>query len=101
MIHSGKKFDKVWLGAALGLGAPWLTLFIFYLIKYSQISFSEFFKTIILGYNILTPSVSLCVLTNLLVFFIFIWTDRNHSARGVLLSTFIYAAFVVYQKYLR
>lgn len=95
-----KKLDSLWIGAVIGLLSPWFTLFIFYLIRYNHISFADFFNNLILGYNILTPVISLCVITNLLVFFIFIWTNRNYSARGVLLATFIYAGYVVYQKYL-
>lgn len=42
---------------------------------------------------------SLCVLSNLLVFFIFIKTEKYVSAKGVLLSTFIYAGLVCYLKF--
>lgn len=87
------------IGAVCGLIAPFISLFIFYLIMYRNISFSKFFNDIILGYGILLPVISLCVITNLLVFFIFVWTNRNYSARGVLLATFVYAGYVVYQKY--
>ena len=94
------KFDKPWFGFSCGLAAPLITLFGFYLVRYSRhISFQKFYQEILLANNILTPSVSLCVISNLLVFFIFIWTNRNLSAKGVLLSTIIYGAFVMYQKY--
>ena len=94
-----KSIDSLWIGLVIGLFSPSLPLFIFYLIKYTHISFGDFFSKILMGYNILTPVISLCVITNLLVFFIFVWTNRNHSARGVLLATFMYAGYVVYQKY--
>ena len=94
-------FDRSWIGFICGLFSPVLTLFIFYLIRYSNhLSFGEFYSEILLANNIITPSISLCVITNLLVFFIFIWTNRNLSARGVLFSTFIYAGYVMYQKYI-
>ena len=89
------------LGAITGLIAPLISLFVFYLVKYSQISFSKFFNDILLGYNILLPVISLCVIVNLLVFFIFIWTNRNYSARGVLLATFVYGGYMMYQKYMK
>ena len=101
MTYSEKKFDLLWIGALLGLCSPLFSLFIFYLIKYNNITFLEFFYKILLGYDILTPAISLCVITNLFVFFIFIWTNRNQSARGVLFATFIYAGYVVFQKYIR
>ena len=93
-----KKFDATWIGVIAGLFSPLIALFIFYLVKYSHLSFAQFFKDILLGYGVLTSVISLCVIVNLLVFFIFLWTNRNRSARGVLLATFIYAGFVVYQK---
>ena len=95
-----QRFDNTWVGFAAGLSAPMLTLYVFYLIKYSHITFQKFYMDVLFANNIVTSSISLCVITNLLVFFIFIWTNRNLSARGVLLSTFIYAGYVVYQKYL-
>ncbi|MBI4945639.1 MAG: hypothetical protein HY840_04470 [Bacteroidetes bacterium] len=96
-----KKFDSMTIGAVTGLISPLISLFTFYLVKYSHITFSQFFNTILLGYNILAPVISLCVIINLLVFFIFLWTNRNYSARGVLLATFVYAGYVMYQKYMQ
>ena len=96
------KLDNSWLGFIMGISAPLLTLYLFYLIKYSShMSFSLFYQNVLFANNIVTASISLCVLTNLLVFFIFIWTNRNLSARGVLFSTFVYAGYVVYQKYIK
>src|SRR3954469_15508999 len=100
-VELSKKFDNTWLGFVLGMSAPFLTLYIFYLVKFNHLTFGEFYENILFANNILTASISLCVITNLLVFFIFIWTNRNFSARGVLFSTFIYAGYVVYQKYIR
>jgi hypothetical protein len=96
-----KKLDSGWIGFAFGLSAPIVALYFFYLIKYSHISFVSFYFDILLVNDIVTSAISLCVISNLLVFFIFIWTNRNYSARGVLFSTIIYAGFVVYQKYIR
>lgn len=96
-----KKFDSPWIGAAAGLTAPMATLYCFYLVRYSHVSFDHFFTKILMAHNILTPAISLCVIINLLVFFIFIWTHRNYSARGVLMATFVYAGYVVYQKYVK
>lgn len=95
-----KKYDSLLLGTVVGIISPGLALFGFYFIRYSHISFGKFFNDILLAYHILTPVVSLCVLINLLLFFIFIWTNRNHTARGILLATILYAGFVVYQKYI-
>jgi len=94
-----KRFDSMIIGAISGLIAPVLSLFGFYLVVYRNITFTKFFTEILLGYGIFLPVISLCVIANLLVFFIFVWTNRNYSARGVLLATFVYAGYVMYQKY--
>jgi len=97
-----KKFDAMWIGAVVGLIAPLITLYVFYLIRYSRnISFEQFYTEILQAHNIVTPSISLCVIINLLVFFIFIWRNRNFNARGVLLATIIYAIYVMYQKHIK
>ena len=95
-----RKMDSGLLGFTCGMLAPVFTLMIFYLVRYSHLSFQSFITDVLAANDILTSSISLCVIANLLVFFIFIWTNRNLSARGVLFSTFIYAGYVVYQKYL-
>ena len=96
-----KKLDAVWVGAIIGLGAPFLSLYVFSLVKYSHLTFLEFYEKILLANQIFTPVISLCVITNLLVFFVFIWSNRNYNARGVLLATIVYAGYVVYQKYFK
>ncbi|MBI4931722.1 MAG: hypothetical protein HY841_13210 [Bacteroidetes bacterium] len=93
-----KKFDNVWIGTVIGLSAPLFTLFVFYLVRYNHLTFGEFYTKILLANGILTSSISLCVIINLLIFFLFIWSNRNYSARGVLLATIVYAGYVLYQK---
>ena len=94
------RYDSILVGVALGGATPLFSLIIFYVVKYNYLPFLRFYKEILLANNILTPVISLCVIPNLLVFFIFIWTNRHHSARGVLLATMVYACYVVYKKFL-
>jgi hypothetical protein len=96
-----KTFDNVWLGAFAGLIAPVFAMFLFYLIRFNHLTFTQFYERILQANGIVTPSISLCVIINLLVFFLFIWSNRNYSARGVLLSTMVYAGYVVYQKFIK
>jgi hypothetical protein len=97
-IIAKKKFDTVWIGALVGLAIPLLVLYCFYLFNYSHLSFFQFYSNVLLANSILLPSISLCVVSNLLVFFIFIWINRYYSARGVLLATMIYTGLVVAKK---
>lgn len=95
------KFDNIWIGAIIGLCAPLATLYAVYLVKYNYLTFSDFYHKILIENNILTPSISLCVISNLIIFFLFIWSNRNVTARGILMTTFVYLGYVVYQKYIR
>ncbi len=91
-------FDKMWLGVTLGIVAPFITMYIYYLINFSHISISKFINHLYKA-QIQSSFLSLCVVSNLLVFFIFIWSEKYLSARGVLLATFIYGGAVVYLKF--
>lgn len=92
-----KKFDHLLIGTLLGLAAPVIVLFVFYLVRYSHMSFGRFMDMVAME-GTFSPRISLCVIVNLLIFYIFIWTNRYYSARGVILATFVYAGLVVYLK---
>lgn len=91
-------WDKIWLGLLAGLVAPFIGFLGYYQLHFAGMGIPYFINYLIQG-KVYTPMVSLSVVANLPVFFIFIWTNKNQSARGVLFSTFIYAAIVVYLKY--
>ena len=93
------KFDHMLIGTALGLVAPVIVLLLFYVIRYSQISFGRFLQMVNME-GTFSPRISLCVIVNLLIFYLFIWTNRYYSARGVILATFVYAGLVIYLKVL-
>ncbi len=94
-----KRFDNLALGIFLGLVTPIITLFLFYSFTYSsQTSFSGFVAYFEKFHNFV-PALSLCVISNLAVFFLFIWTDRYNSARGVVFATLAYAIWVAYRKF--
>jgi hypothetical protein len=96
-----RKLDNVILGIAIGLIAPFIGLFGYYIFTYRyQTSFSgfiEYFSSI----HIITASISLaCYCSNLPVFFLFIWREKFQSARGVLFATIVYTLWVIYQKFI-
>jgi hypothetical protein len=82
------------LGGAIGLIAPPIVLYLYYLIQYSGIGFDIFIERLIYS-TLFAPMLSLAVLVNLLLFFSFIWLDKDDGSAGVLLSTLIYA-FVIF-----
>lgn len=88
------RLNKLWIGLLFGLLVPAIALLIFYFVKYSDLSLIEFISTF-KKQGILTHIISLAVIPNLLVFFGFIQKNYLLSARGVLLSTFIFTLIVL------
>ncbi|MDD5570750.1 MAG: hypothetical protein PHD97_06280 [Bacteroidales bacterium] len=87
------KFDNIWFGVSLGVFVPLVALIIFYFGEYKGMGVCEFFS-LMKGMNIFTKVLSLCVVPNLGLFFIFIRKNFLFSARGVLFATLIYALIV-------
>ena len=92
------KFNKLPLGLALGIIAPIVTMVVVYYSKFSEYLFNELIEFLI-DTQIFTKIVSLCVIPNLVLFFIFIRLNYLYSARGVLLATILFAAFVFITKF--
>lgn len=85
--------DKLWIGIVLGTVVPVITFFIIYLFaipSQSNVPFTEVMAT----KGFFTQLISMAVLPNVGVFFIFIWTNKLMAAKGVLASTIILAVFV-------
>lgn len=85
------------LGLAAGLMIPILTLFLIWLIRYDLglMEFLSSFQKI----GALSKLISLSVIPNLLLFFIFIWTNRSFSARGVIFATLLVSMIMLLLKF--
>lgn len=95
-----RRLDNVFIGIALGIISPVIGIFFYYIFTFrTQTSFSGFidlFKT----FHLFVAYVSLaCYITNLPLFFLFIWKEKFQGARGVLFATIAYTAWVVYEKF--
>lgn len=87
------KIDKQWVGILLGGIAPVLTFYAIYLFGYSSlklITISELIAT----KGLFSRILSLAVIPNIAIFFLFIWKNKLSAARGVLAATMIYAIVV-------
>ena len=94
-----KEFDKFWIGIVLGLIVPLIVMFLFYLqVYYRKMDIPTFIKRT-WDTDIFSPLISLCCIGNLATFFIFYYLYHNDSARGVIISTFIYTLIVVVLKF--
>ena len=93
------RLNKMYVGLVLGLLVPLIALLVINLAAFDHLSPLEFLQYLI-SYRKLSAVISLGVIPNLLVFFIFIWLNYLYSARGVLAATIIFALLVVITKYL-
>jgi hypothetical protein len=94
-----KEFDRFWIGIILGLLVPQLIMLLFYLqVYFKKMNLMAFVKRI-WDTDIFSPLISLCCIGNLAAFFIFYYLYYNDSARGVIISTFIYTLIVVLLKF--
>jgi len=96
---SKSKYDNLKLGLILGILAPALTMFVVYLIWFTQYDFSELLD-FLLKKRLFTKIVSLCVLPNLALFFLFLNKNFYRSGRGILMATIIFAIFVFVTKFM-
>jgi len=87
-------FNNLWIGIFAGIITPALALLIYYFARYSNLSVVDFLA-VYKNLGVLTHIISLSVLPDLLIFFLFIRKDFLKSARGVLLATFLFTLVVI------
>jgi len=93
MQKVNNQYNNERTGLVAGLIVPFFVIIGFYFYRGSG-SIGVFFEKI-MSVGIFSELISLCVVPNLLLFFIFMWTNRLKSARGVIGATFIYALIVL------
>jgi hypothetical protein len=94
---SNHKSDKMQFGFWPGLVMPLLVFIIVYMVEGEGQAFPQYVKSLWV-FNVLIKLLSLCVFPNLLLFLFFIRKKYDWAARGVLMSTFIYAFVVLFSK---
>ena len=85
------------LGLISGLVLPIVTLVVIWLIRFDG-GLGEFLSSF-QRMSMLRKVISLSALPNLLLFFLFIWTNRTFSARGVIFGTLVVAMVMLALKF--
>ncbi len=92
------KFDSLQTGLILGILLPFVAILIAWIVN-SEASLMDYLK----GFrqmNSLSGLISLSAIPNLLLFFVFIWTNKIKSGRGVIFATLIVAFIMLLFKFL-
>lgn len=92
-----RHFDSLATGLVPGLILPLVTMIVIWAVKYEDglITFLRRFQQM----GILSKILSLSVIPNLLLFFVFLWLNRSFSARGVIFATLIMAFVMLMLKF--
>ena len=93
------KKDNLRLGLLLGLVAPIISLVIYYFVKFSSVSFREFFAFLHAHRDQITAVSVPCLLLNIALFTYYINSHRDQTAKGIFAATLIYAILALLFKF--
>lgn len=92
------KLNNFILGIISGLILPIITLLGYWLWSFKFLNFiPQFFNFLLLG-RVLSAVLSLCLIPNLGMFFLFINKEYYKTTRGIILSTLLYGFTIVILK---
>lgn len=94
------KKDNLILGLILGLLAPVVGWITYYFIQFRLFTFQEYINVLLQQKSLLTAMLSLALLANALVFTLYTNSKKDQTARGVFISTCVYAIVVLLIKWL-
>jgi len=84
-------------GVIIGIISP-IILFILVVVFFLEYNISYFISKHINEENF-PAIISLCLLSNLSVFFLMIRNNKDVQAKGILLSTFLFGILIIYLKF--
>ncbi len=98
-----KKYNKPIVGLLGGLIIPALSFFVYYayiaLSADKSVTIVEYVKTVYYQ-GAFTPILSLCVLPNLILYFIFKKLDYWYAIKGIIVSVLAYTILVLILKFM-
>lgn len=96
-INKQKPFDKFAWGFVPAILLPIFSIFILYLFHQDKLHINSFFSYLayITKYQLVSKVLSLTLLSNLLVFYLFVQTNKLKAVKGVLGATMVYGLFII------
>lgn len=94
------KKDNLIFGLILGIISPVIGWIAYYFIQFRLFSFQEYIDVMLRQKSLLTAMLSLALLANALVFTLYTNSKKDKTARGVFISTCLYAILVLLIKWL-
>jgi hypothetical protein len=93
------KKDNFIFGIALGVLAPVIGFLIYKTIKFKGLTLEEMFQWMKMNPNLISASISISLLTNAILFTIYINGHRDKTAKGIFIITVFYAILAMVFKY--
>jgi hypothetical protein len=97
VIGMRNRYDRMLIGWIIGTIVPVLIFMITYQLKYSEVDFMKYLKDL-WQMKMFLKLLSLCVYSNLGLFFLFYRMKYDLAARGVIMATLMYALLVLVVK---
>lgn len=92
--------DNIKLGALLGILGPMISLVVIHRLNFSSISLFEFLDYLVHNNKFITSIGSLCLISNAVIFTIYINTNRDNTAKGVFYITLVFGIAMLLMKVL-
>lgn len=92
------KRDNIKLGLLLGVLGPLLGLIIVYFLKFPSVNFILFVQEFFKSKALLTSIGSLSLLANVVLFTLYVNTQRDYTARGIFIVTLFYGIIILLLK---
>ena len=90
------KLDKKWIGFIVGALFPAICFFCYWMVLHSHLDFPVgFIKYLRIG-QMLQEVTIMCVVANLLIFYLLLNKKVYDIAKGIIYATFCYVALVLY-----
>lgn len=93
------KKDNLIYGLVLGALSPFLGMAIFYFWKFKAFSFKFFIATLGVEKRLLTSMVTFSLVVNAVLFTIYVNTHKDKTAKGIFVSTLVWALAAIILKW--
>ncbi len=87
------RFNSLKLGLVLGMIVPAVTFSILYFIRHDYMTFRDFLHYIVLR-NVYIQVITMSIVPNVLLFFLFVRNGYLSSARGTLIATALFTGII-------
>ena len=93
------KKDNLILGLVLGFLAPFVGIILFYFLKFSGFTFSEFLQVMVMWKTFFTSVITVSLIMDGALFTLYINTNKDQTARGIFIATMVYTIICLILKY--